>query len=185
MEQTKNKLEKTLYGLKQSAAEWYRTISSFLVRLGYNISTVEPCVFLYGGNDVPKTIYLYVDDMVLIGPRGKELSVLLKMLDSEFGVKDLGQPEFLLGIKVTRSKKGIMLSQEAYVDELLEKFDNDSTAIFSSPMASQLENCGEMLNKEDAELYHSVVGSILWLAVCTRPDVSFSASMLGAYMAKP
>jgi hypothetical protein len=119
------KLEKTLYGLKQRAAEWYRTISGFLVKLGYNISTVEPCVFLYGGNDLPKTIHLYVDDMVMIVPRGKELSVLLKILDSEFGVKDLGKPEFLLEIKVTRSKKGIMLCQEAYIHELLEKFDND------------------------------------------------------------
>lgn len=179
------KLQKTLYGLKQSAQEWYKTISNYMVNLGYRISTVEPCVFLSNDPELPRAIYLYVDDMLLISKKGTELKRLLKLLDEKFGVKDLGEPEFLLGIKVTRNKDGIHLSQEAYVEELLEKFDNDSKAITSSPMNSQVMDCGEILEKDDAETYHALVGSLLWLSVCTRPDISYSASILGSHMSRP
>lgn len=180
------RLNKTLYGLRQSANAWYQTISGYLESLGYRTSDVEPCVFLYKGNrSLPKSIFLYVDDMLLVGRKGKDLTNLLELLDKRFGIKDLGAPEFLLGIKVCRDEEGIFLSQEAYIEEILDTFDKNCDKICSSPMSEQLEDCGELLSAEEKAIYHSIIGSLLWLSICTRPDISYAASVLGSNLASP
>ena len=107
-------------------------------------------------------------------------------------MKDLGEANFVLGIEIHRDRdhKFLGLSQKAYVDRVLERFGKESCKPGVAPIFK-----GDKLNKDqcpknDVEKatikdipYCSVVGSLMYSAVCTRPDIAYAVSVLGRYLA--
>ncbi|SCV67087.1 BQ2448_5733 [Microbotryum intermedium] len=69
-------------------------------------------------------IALYVDDLLLIGPSEAEIEHVLSKLEDMYGIKRLGDAEYVLGIQLKRGEDGsITLSQERYLQDVLERFD--------------------------------------------------------------
>ena len=106
-------------------------------------------------------------------------------------MKDLGNASFVMGIQIHRDRsRGILrLSQKAYIDKVLSRFGMSNCAPGDTPVAKgdkfSLHQCPEKeLEKKDMERfpYASVVGSLMYAQVCTRPEIAYSVGMLGKYL---
>ena len=116
------KLNKSLYGLKQSPRAWFKRFSITLNRLSYKQGQTDHTLFTKHTTDGKKTILIvYVDDIIIIGDNSQEIGNLKKQLRTDFEVKDLGKLRNFLGIEVARSKEGIFISQRKYTLNLLKE----------------------------------------------------------------
>ena len=80
------------------------------------------------------TICLYVDDMLIFGTGQLQVDETKSLLPSKFAMKDLGEAEVILGIKIKRVNKGIALTQSHYVEKILKKFNYSDCSPIRSPM---------------------------------------------------
>ena len=108
------KLNKSLYGLKQSGRMWYNRLSTFLIKEGYKNDLICPCVFIKRSESEFVTIAVYVVDLNIIGTPG-ELSKAVCLLKNEFEMKDLGKTKFVLGLQIEHVKDGVFLHQSTYI----------------------------------------------------------------------
>ena len=115
-------------------------------------------------------ILIYVDDFIVTGNNEHEINSLVKQLNHEFSIKDLGNLSYFLGIEVTRiSKSEIHLSQTKYIKEILTKTGMDKAKPLPTPMISNLhlsKHKGEAICNDKE--YRSIVGALQY-ATITRP----------------
>ena len=125
-----------------------------------------------------------MDDIVIIGSDSKGILSLKSFLYSQFHTKDLGLLKYFLGVKVMRSKQGIMLFQRKYVLDILSKTRKLGVKPCSTPMAPniQLTKEGELF--KDPERYRRLVVKLNYLTV-THLDIAYSVSVLSRYMSSP
>ena len=115
------KLKKSLYGLKQSPRVWFDRFSKVLKSEGYKQALSDHTMFVKTEGQRKCILIVYVDDIILTGDHVDEMSRIKLALGREFEVKDLGNLKYFLGMEVTRSKKGIYVSQRKYILDLLEE----------------------------------------------------------------
>nr|GEW83047.1 Gag-Pol polyprotein [Tanacetum cinerariifolium] len=120
------KLNKSLYGLKQTPRYWYKRFDSFIRSLEYNRLHADPCAYFkrFGNNDFI-ILLLYVDDMLVAGPNKDRINKLKAQLAREFEMKDLGPANKILGMQIHRDRvsRKIWLSQKSYVNKILQRFN--------------------------------------------------------------
>ncbi|GKB23158.1 retrovirus-related pol polyprotein from transposon TNT 1-94 [Tanacetum coccineum] len=114
-EQYAIKLNKSLYGLKQSGRMWYNQLSEYLLKEGYKNDSICPCIFIKRTGSEYVIIVVYVDDLNIIGSLG-ELPKVMECLKKEFEMKDLGKTKFCLGLQIEHLNDGILVHQEAYTE---------------------------------------------------------------------
>jgi len=181
-------LLKALYGLKQSPSLWYKHLSATLIELGLEpVSGIE-CLFT---NDY-MLVFFYVDDIaVLYYPRYiKQVDAFEKRLFAAYEMRNLGELEWFLGIRITRDREQqtMSLCQDSYIDKLTSKFNITTTA--KAPGLSLSSYLPMQKHEETATpqliyTYQQLVGSINFAAVTTRPDIAFSASKLAEFLRNP
>ena len=113
------KLQRTLYGLKQSPQAWFGRFSMTMKKYGFQQSNSDHTLFLKHKQGKLIALIVYVDDMIITGDDSEEIARLQEQLASEFEMKNLGGLKYFLGIEVARSKRGIFLSQRKYILDLL------------------------------------------------------------------
>ncbi|KAI1676067.1 RVT-2 domain containing protein [Pyrenophora tritici-repentis] len=161
------KLRKALYGLRKSPKLWFNELTKLI-------------------------LFLYVDDMLVIAqPEYTHLIKEFKLkLNSKYGIKDMGEATSFLNIRIqrnTRDKK-LWLSQHGYIEKICTKYGIDDTGrtvmtpLLSSYRPQKYE--GQATLNQIAEMQEKV-GSILYAAVVSRPDVSFAASQLSQFTTNP
>ena len=179
------KLNKSLYGLKQSGRNWNNTLNKFFSENEFTQSRVDPCVYFRKSDDMcVAIIVVWVDDLI-IGTREVELLNEIKgLLKSRFKMKDLGPLKYFLGIEFTQEKGSIKLSQSHYAKKLLSKFG----MMDAKPRSTPCEPKPEITNGETNPLnvkYREVVGSLIYLMTCTRPDLSWTVTRLSQKLENP
>ncbi|XP_012842126.1 PREDICTED: uncharacterized protein LOC105962372 [Erythranthe guttata] len=115
------KLQRSLYGLKQSGRMWYHRLSEYLIREGYKNDHICPCVFIKRSETGFAIIAVYVDDMNLIGTR-KELANAAEYLKKEFEVKDLGKTKLCLVLSLPEDT-GMVLNIFLDISVVLQIWD--------------------------------------------------------------
>ena len=113
------RLRKALYGLKQSPRAWFGRFSHALEEFGLRKSKSDHSIFFRSTRDGVILLVVYVDDIVITGSDTTSISSLKAFLHTQFQTKDLGTLKYFLGVEVSRSKKGIYLSQRKYVLDFL------------------------------------------------------------------
>ncbi|CAH2109146.1 unnamed protein product [Euphydryas editha] len=111
-----------------------------------------------------------------------ECTDLKQMLSSRFKIKDLGQVKQCLGmnVKFDKLEGSVTLSQEHYIDNLLHKFSLTDCKTFDTPMEHKLNvNTGQNVNNKVP--FQQLIGSLMYLSVLTRPDITYSVSYLSQY----
>lgn len=174
------KLKKAIYGLKQSSRMWYRKVEDCLCNIGYIKSKYEPCLFIKRTKTYITVIALYVDDFFIFSNDCNEVIKLKRSLGDNFKIKDLGPIRQCLGMRVVCNKNSVTLDQESYIDQLLGKFNMLDCHISNTPMECKLNlSTG---NKCDVSIpYQRLIGSLMYLSVLTRPDISFSVSYMSQF----
>jgi len=189
------RLQKSLYGLKQAPRQWYKKFDAFMAKHDFKKTLTDHCVFVkkYDGGDFI-ILLLYVDDMIVVGYDPKKISALKKALSKSFAMKDLGSAKKILEMKITRdrSKKLLWLSQENYVEKLLERFNMHKAKSVSTPLAGHFKlnmKQSPIREKEKAEMknvpYSSVVGSLMYATICTRPGIAYAIGVVGRFLTNP
>jgi hypothetical protein len=94
------KLKKSLYGLKQAPKQWYEKFNNSLLEFGFSINNSNTCVYSKMFENECVIMCLYVDDMLIFGTNLHAIKVTKKFLCSKFEMKDLGEADVILGIKI-------------------------------------------------------------------------------------
>lgn len=142
------KLQKALYGLRQSPRAWNKHIDLFLLKLNFTRCVVEHGVYVKGGEgEELLIIYLYVDDVLITGSNPRCIDELKRVMQSEFEMTDLGKLSYFLGMEFTYTIVGLILHQKKYVKELLERFGMTMCNSARSP----IEVNQKLVNNENEE----------------------------------
>ncbi|GAB2294239.1 hypothetical protein Dimus_038287 [Dionaea muscipula] len=188
------KLIKSLYGLKQAPRQWYKRFDTFVTAIGFKRSSFDVCLYYASTAECPIYLLLYVDDMLLISKSKQKISDLKQKLSSEFDMKDLGNARKILGIEIERDRKNykLKLHQSSYVKKVCSKFNVINCKPVSMPLAGHFILNKEQSPKTDSEKlkmenipYLNAIGSVMFSMISTRPDLSFSISLLSRYMSNP
>ncbi len=180
-------LRKALYGLKQSPRVWYQTLQDFLQKMGFRRTESDHGVFV--SEDM--YIAIYVDDLLIFGKNASKLQQLKYELKSRFRMTDLGEVSHYLGIEidVSADKSIITLRQSTYLKKVLGRFNMLHSRPISTPMdpgtGNTLKPSEDQADKETITWYQSVVGSLMWPAIHTRPDIAYAVGVLSRYCSNP
>ncbi|KAD6454983.1 hypothetical protein E3N88_09689 [Mikania micrantha] len=149
------KLVKSLYGLKQAPKQWHQKFDQVMLNNGFKINECDKCVYVKN------------------------------TMRARFDMKDMGLADVILGIKINRTQYGLVLSQSHYVDKILEKFNEGDTSVAQTPVDTTQhlsKNRGEGVAQLE---YSRIIGSLMYLMTCTRPDLAYAVSRLSRYISNP
>ena len=187
------KLQRSLYGLKQSGRMWYNRLSQYLLKEGYVNNSICPCVFIKKTENGFAIIAVYVDDLNLIGTP-EELIKTTNYLRKEFEMKDLGKTRYCLGLQIEYCLNGVLIHQSSYIEKVLKRFYIGKSHPLNSPMvvrSLEVTKAPFRHKEENEELlgpevpYLSAIGALMYLANYTRPDIAFSVNLLARYCSAP
>lgn len=172
------KLNRALYGLKVAPKCWNDKFNQIMEQSGFRRSKYDCC--LYCSNNV--YLLLFVDDAIITGNL-VEVNKLIQILFENFKVKDLGEANCFLGMQIRRNKDGVMVTQSKIIDSVLNEFNMKNCRSVVTPM-----EVGFQIEETDLNLsvpYRRLVCSLMYIAVTTRPDLSFAVSCLSRVLDKP
>ena len=179
------KLVKSLYGLKQAPKQWHKKFDSVILSNGFKHNDTDKCIYGKVTKEYGVILVLYVDDMLIISTNMQGVIETKRFLSSVFKMKDLGEVDTILGIKVTKHEKGFALNQTHYIDKVLDKFKHLKIKEANTPFDSSVK-FSESNDRIVAQLeYASAIGSLMYAMHCTRPDIAFGVCMLSRYTSKP
>ena len=119
---------------------------------------------------------------------------LKSLLSSEFDMKDLGAAKKILGIEIHRDRRAgkLWLSQKGYIKKVLERFSMLDAKPVSTPLSAHFKLSSGLCPSSDEESEYmskvpnaNAVGCLMYLMVCTRPDISHAVSVVSRFMANP
>ncbi|CAI7915582.1 unnamed protein product, partial [Closterium sp. NIES-54] len=181
-------LRRTVYGLRQAPREWHDTLRTTLAALGFAPSTADPSLFLRTDTSLPPFyVLVYVDDLVFATADTEALTLVKSELQKRHTCADLGELRSYLSLQITqdRARRTIALTQSHMVLQVLQRFGFQ----FSSPQPTPLSTSNSLSappsneSIEPSGLYPELVGCLMYLMTCTRPDLAYPLSLLARYVA--
>jgi hypothetical protein len=174
------RVKKSLYGLKQSGREWY-------IEACKGPLFSEPSIF--ATRDRKLVVGLYVDDMLILGKDPKAIDAAVSHIKKRWAIKDLGEARYILGIRIHRDRKRKLLSldQLPYIEQMLKRFGLDKAKPCPTPTSDRNALVKGDVNEPQADqnLYQQGIGSVNWLAMSSRPDISYCCGMLAQHCNAP
>lgn len=179
------RLNKAMYGLKQSGRCWNHCISEVLISVGLVQSKADPCLYykILGSKII--IVAIYVDDVFIFTNDVKLRKLVQGKLESQFNMKNLGEINNCLGMRITRdwTEGKLRIDQSQYIEKILHKFGMSECKPISTPM----EVGQKLQDSPDEELcsmtvpYQQAVGSLLYLSQVSRPDISFAVNSVSRF----
>ncbi|CAI7871800.1 unnamed protein product, partial [Closterium sp. NIES-53] len=181
-------LRRPVYGLHQAPREWHDTLRTTLAALGFARSTADPSLFLRTDTSLPPFyVLVYVDDLVFATADEEALTLANSELQKRHICTDLGELRSYLGLQITRdrARRTITLTKSHIVHQVLQRFGFQ----FSSPQPTPLSTSHSLSappsdeSVEPSGPYPELVGCLMYLMTCTRPDLAYPLSLLARYVA--
>ncbi|CAI7866269.1 unnamed protein product [Closterium sp. NIES-53] len=181
-------LRRPAYGLRQAPCEWHDTLRMTLAALGFAPSTTDPSLFLRTDTSLPPFyILVYVDDLVLATTDIEALALVKSELLKSHTFTDLGELCSYLGLQITRdiARRTITPFQSHMVDQVLQRFGFRYSSPQSTPLPTphSLSAPPSDESVEPSGPYLELVGFLMYLMTCTRPDLTYPLSILARYVA--
>ncbi|GKB47138.1 putative ribonuclease H-like domain-containing protein [Tanacetum coccineum] len=175
------KVVKALYGLHQAPRAWYETLANYLLRNGFQRGKIDQTLFIKRQKGHILLVQIYVDD-IIFGSTKKELcDEFEKLMKDKFQMSSIGELTFFFGLQIQQKKKGIFISQDKYVNEILRKYNYTDVK-----SASTLVDLEKPLFQDgdatfvDEHLYRYMIRSLMYLTT-SRPDIMFAVCACVAY----
>jgi len=189
-------LKKSLYGTKQAPHLWNNDVNAFIVSVGFTRLVSDACVYVKRTEYGMIILSIFVDDIVIAydARDEKEWLAIKQLFMSKYKMKDLGEVSWILGMKLTRDReRGVMrLDQSLYLSNVLKRFDMWDCKPVSTPecpsVKLSLNDCpaSEDDKKEMCDVpYMEAVGSLLYAAIGTRPDIAHAVNVVSKFTRNP
>nr|GEX18098.1 zinc finger, CCHC-type [Tanacetum cinerariifolium] len=173
------KLVKSLYGLKQAPKKWHQKFDEVVLSSGFLLNESDKCVYSkFDSSGKGVIICLYVDDMLIFGTDQNQVDKIKKFLSSKFSMKDMGEADVILGIKIKRENIGIVITQSHYIDKILKKFNREDCSPMSTPMdpVEKLKpNTGKPVDQLE---YSRAIGCLMYAMTSTRLDIAYAVGIM-------
>jgi hypothetical protein len=183
-------LQKGLYSLKQADNIWNTAIYGYILELGFKRMSMDFCVYTisFKGRD-RMIIAIYVDDF-LVATREVHFQWLVKAMEQQYSIT-YHKADLCLRIKIERDGSGgYNISQQHYFEELLKELNmqdcKPSTTSMSKGEVNALtvrDTGGKKHDTNSHALYRQIVGKLMYAMVGTRPDLAYTLSVLGRFVA--
>lgn len=174
------RLNKALYGLKQAPLRWNQRFTTFLKTEGLKPTKTEPCIYKTDDNSL--ILAIYVDDGLIIGQNRLIIDKLLSNLGKEFEISVFKNIKSFLGIEIQHNEGCLELKQSNYATHVVEVFNMENSKPVKTPMMVNDDGTKEM---NQSFPYRESVGSILYLASKTRPDLTYAVGYASRHLDKP
>ncbi|CAI7818619.1 unnamed protein product [Closterium sp. NIES-53] len=177
------KLKKALYGLKQAPRQWYLKLREVLEEIRFTPSSADHSLFMLGEGEQRSFMVVYVDDILIFSPSSDLVKEVMLKLQDKFKCKALGDVSFYLGLLFERDveKRCMRVHQRKYLEALAANF-GQSEGHVATPFPSGFKCVkgpeDESVGEEERGRFHSLVGSLMYAAVNSRPDVAFATGHL-------
>ena len=175
-------LRKSLYGLREAPRIWYELLSKELKAIGLKPIPSAPCVFQ--GDDV--MVLCYVDDLLVMAKDEVKLKDLKAKLAEKLPANDMGLAIDFLGMKIAHGEGYVTLIQSKYAEALVKNMGlvNCNGSHIPCDTSIDLSTASEEAAAKDFP-YRGIVGSMLYIATHTRPDIAVATNMLARYVDAP
>lgn len=178
------KLKRSLYGLKQAPRCWGERIRNYLENQGLISSEADPCMFVKRMKNDVLILLLYVDDGLVIASNNEIAGKFMEKLEKEFEITKCSNVTSFLGFEMKRTNNVIGICQSKYISKLLTEFRMENANTLNYPIRQGWDNEGSKLF-ENNRLYREIVGSLIYLAGVSRPDISFAVNVISRALEKP
>jgi len=183
---------KSLYGLTNAGRDWNDELNNKLTyEMGFSRSMADPCLYCRGTGQDLLWIAIFVDDILQISPSETTIKHFRQELARHYQIGD-DTPEWLLGIRIKHDqKRGVTtLSQEQYINSLLHKLG--MTELKPAPIPDLTSEHLEVpdpaetaLSSDEMFLFQQLTGALLYLTLCTRPDIASAVRAVATHSAEP
>ncbi|CAI7880422.1 unnamed protein product, partial [Closterium sp. NIES-53] len=181
-------LRRPVYGLRQAPRERHDTLRTTLAALGFAPSTADPSLFLRTDTSLPPFyVLVYVDDLVFATADTEALALVKSELQKRHTCIDLGELRSYLGLQIIRdrARHTITLTQSHMVQKVLQRFGFPWSSAQATPLAigHSLSAPPSDESVEPSGPYPELVGCLMYLMTCTRPDLAYPFRLLACYVA--
>ncbi|POW17500.1 hypothetical protein PSHT_06371 [Puccinia striiformis] len=177
------RLKKALYGTKQAGRCWWLHFKTILNGLNFTTSEVESSLYVYKRDDVSIFIWMHVDDGLVVSNSEAAMEELREALQKQLEVKWKTHVDQIVGINVHEKLNGIFLEQNLLATQVVTNYCrrtiHQNTTL---PDISLVTSANDPVNVTD---FRSVLGSLMYLACGTRPDIAYAVNMLARYSSRP
>ncbi|GJS75363.1 zinc finger, CCHC-type containing protein [Tanacetum coccineum] len=165
---------------------WHQKFDEVVLSSGFHLNQSDKCVYSkFDKSGKGVIICLYVDDMLIFGTDQNQVDKTKKFLSSRFSMKDMGEADIILGIKIKRENKGIVITQSHYIEKILKKFNREDCSPVSTPMdpVEKLKpNTGKPVDQLE---YSRAIGCLMYAMTSTRPDIAYVVGRLSRFTSNP
>jgi len=174
------RLKRTIYGLVQSAREFYRKLVDTLKGLGFVENKSDPCLLSKWEDDEIILVGVYVDDCLVIGKQDQIEKLIVELNNGGFNLKITSSLTDYLSCRVieSESRKEIKIAQPHLINNLSNKFEEEvrRLKVFKTPGTPRFkivrpDDDSALIDSELQKRYRSGVGMLLYLTKYTRPDL--------------
>ncbi|KAE9289670.1 hypothetical protein PF008_g25829 [Phytophthora fragariae] len=177
-------LLKALYSLKQAGRLWNQLLHKTLIKLGFAQSLTDMCVYHRRREGILVVVGVYVDDLLVTGMEQQAVDAFFGEL-TELSIKDLGPASKFLGMRVSYDEdEGYDLDHELTIEEMLREHGMASVHSVRTPIGAESneidEASDELLPTSEGDgvvtvrKFQSLMGSLMWVERCTRPDIAYA-----------
>ena len=189
-------LNKSLYGCCQSGSIWHSVLHGFLTTEGFTQSEADECMYFQRTQTKQLFVVLvFVDDMLLITLDHQAVAKLKAALRAQFTIHDLGSASQFLNIEILRDRpnRRILLRQSGYIATLLSDHEISEQMASSTPALPHIrlrhaapdDPTGDEVSVMHSKPYRELVGSLMYLAQRTRPDILYAVQQVSQFQSQP
>ncbi|CAI7805521.1 unnamed protein product, partial [Closterium sp. NIES-54] len=184
-------LRRPVYGLRQAPRKWHDTLRTTLAALGFAPAIADSSLFLctFATDTSLRTFYVlvYVDNLVFATVDTKALTLVQSEQQKRHTCTDMGELRSYLGVQIIRdrARRTITLTQSHMVHQVLQRFGFQFSSPQPTPLSTGHSLSAPPLNEsvEPSGPYLELVGCLMYLMTCTRPDLVYPLSLLARYVA--
>nr|KAJ0211675.1 hypothetical protein LSAT_V11C400223470 [Lactuca sativa] len=169
------KLKKSLYGLKQAPKQWHQKFDDVVLSSGFALNQADKCVYSkFDTSCKGVMICLYVDDMLIFGTDLQEIDKTKKFLSSSFEMKDPGEADVILGIRIKQGNNGISISQSHYIEKILKSLTLRNFSRVNTPIDPSLKLLPNKGSPTSQLEYSRAIGCLMYAMISTRSDITYA-----------
>ena len=176
--------------LKRSLSRCWNTVfKQYMESINFKQCTADPCIFVTGEEADLTIVAVYVDDLIAIAKTPETIKKIKESFAAHFKIKDLGKLHYCLGISIQHDeeKGSLWMDQRQYIQSLLKRYGLSQAKTATTPAdinVKLVKNDG--VSKPVNPLnYQSMVGSLLYAAITTRPDIAQAVGAVSKFNSCP